>query len=122
MKSTKFYDIYTITHIVLIAVIYYIASKLVMNNFVENGSMIPIFTPLAIGKLIVYLLAFVYWLFILILSIKLHKEELTKIIDVIIIAIIPPLAPIFYLVNLRKSLKKYTGQGSTMIGNVPGTP
>ena len=60
-----------------------------------------------IFKLIFYLFVGIYWLFILVLSINLHKKNLTKTIDVVIIAIIIPLAIIFYLTNLSKSLKKY---------------
>jgi len=49
----------------------------------------------------------IYWLFIFVLALKLHKRNFTKTIDAVVISILVPLAIIFYLTNLRGSLKKY---------------
>jgi len=123
MLKKRFYDILTILFIVLLVLTIYFQIKSIsesqdiifdctlnrvqgdtLESCIENSE-IPIFYKI-IGK-IMYSLLFIYWLFILVLSIQLHKKDLTKTADVVVIAIISPLAFIFYLTNLRKSLKRY---------------
>jgi hypothetical protein len=123
MLKKRFYDILTIIFIVLLVVTIYFQIKSISKtqdmifdctlNRAQGDSLescidnieLPIFYKI-VGK-IMYSLLFIYWLFILVLSIQLHKKDLTKTVDVVVIAIISPLAFIFYLTNLRKSLKKY---------------
>ena len=106
MLKKRFYDILTIIYIPLVILVFWIGGKIFLNNFVKLGGNTSL-APISIANFIMYSLMLVYWLFILILAIKLHKEELTKTIDLVIIILFSPLAPIFYLTNLRKSLKKY---------------
>ena len=123
MLKKRFYDILTIIFILLLIFGFYIQIKnnsrsqdLIFECFSEGHSIEDLencveeeHSPsfLDYSGLIIYFLIGVYWLFILVLSIQLHKKDLTKIVDVVVIALISPLAFIFYLTNLRKSLKKY---------------
>jgi hypothetical protein len=109
MLKKRFYDILTVVYIILVIAIFLIADRIFANTFINKAlaGNYAVFTPILIGKAIIYVLMLTYWLFILILAIKLHKEDLTKTVDLVVTIIIIPLAPIFYLVNLRKSLKKY---------------
>lgn len=109
MLKKRFYDILTIVYIILIVAVFLTGYTMYYNTFVDKAlsGESNIFTPIYISNLIVLVLAFIYWIIILVLAIRLHREELTKTIDLAVIAIIIPLAPIFYLANLRKSLKKY---------------
>lgn len=61
----------------------------------------------AIFNLILYILAGVYYLFILVLAIQLHKREKLSMLNTIVIALIVPLAVIFYFATLRKPLKEF---------------
>ncbi|HOU79574.1 MAG TPA: hypothetical protein PLY44_03635 [Candidatus Pacearchaeota archaeon] len=109
MLKKRFYDILTIVYVLLFLAILLIGNQIFANTFVEKASAgdYSFFSSIYVSQAIVFILAFIYWLFILVLAIKLHKEDLTKTIDLVIITILVPLAPIFYLTNLRKSLKKY---------------
>ena len=109
MLKKRFYDILTIVYIILIIATFLIADRIFANTFVDKAlaGNYAVFTPIYLAKAIAYTLSIIYWLFILILAIKLHKESLTKTVDLVVTIIIVPLAPIFYLVNLRKSLKQY---------------
>jgi len=111
MLKKRFYDIITIVYIILIIAIFLIGNRIFMDNLLKLGANASL-APIAISKLIIYSLMFVYWLFILILAIKLYKEELTNTIDLIVIILLSPLAPIFYLTNLRKSLNKHNEKKS----------
>lgn len=109
MKGKRFYDWLTIIYVVLVIATFLISNQIFMNTFVEkglSGDFNSIFNPIYISKLIIYLLMGIYWLFILVLATKLHKKDLTKTTDLIIIILISPLAPIFYLTNLRRHLNK----------------
>lgn len=106
----RFYDILTIVYIILVIAIFIIADRIFMNTVVEkglSGDFGTIFNPIYISHLIIYFLMGIYWLFILVLAAKLHRERLTKTVDLIIVILFVPLAPIFYLTNLRSSLNKY---------------
>lgn len=109
MLKKRFYDILTIIYILLAITILLVGNQIFVNTFVEKASAgdYSFFSSIYISQAIVSILAFIYWLFILLLAINLHKEGLTKTLDLVVIAIIIPLAPIFYLTNLRKPLKKY---------------
>jgi len=109
MLKKRFYDILTIVYILLIIATFFIGDRIFANTFVDKAlaGNYAVFTPILIAKAIASTLSIIYWLFILILAIKLHKEDLTKTVDLVVTIIIVPLAPIFYLVNLRKSLKQY---------------
>ncbi len=60
---------------------------------------------LIVVKITLYILGFIYYILILILAIQLHSRKKLSLINVIIIAVIIPLAPIYYLTALRKPLK-----------------
>jgi hypothetical protein len=109
MLKKRFYDILTIVYIILVIAIFLVGNRIFANTAVDKAlaGNYAVFTPIYTSMAIVYILSFIYWLIILLLSIKLHKEGLTKTIDLVVVIIIIPLAPIFYLVNLRKSLKQY---------------
>jgi len=53
-----------------------------------------------------WILLMIYWIFILILSLQLHKRSLISTTDVVIIAILIPLAIVFYFLTLRKHFKE----------------
>lgn len=97
MLSRKFYD--WLTSITLIIVI--VSFILSVTSFNSGG-----FSSMGTYWLIIQIALAVYWIFALVLAIQLATRKLTKIVDVVVIAIIVPLAPIFYFTNLRKSLKK----------------
>jgi hypothetical protein len=109
MLKKRFYDILTIIYVLLVIALFLAGNKIFADTFVNKAlaGNYTFFAPILIANAIVCVLMFAYWLFILILAIKLHKEGLTKTVDLVVTIIIIPLAPIFYLVNLRKSLKLY---------------
>ena len=61
----------------------------------------------SIFKLILYTLGGIYYIFILILAIQLHKENKLSITNIVVIALIMPLAVVFYFTTLRKPLKEF---------------
>ncbi len=139
MLKRRFYDILTIIFILLIIFLMGFQYSLVKKDFLENADkkaekfsectgqglnaeeLIECLNTTndkekslaIILNAIIYILGAIYWIFILALAIKLHKKEFTKLVDVIVIAILVPLAFLFYLVNLRGSLKKYERQNLT---------
>jgi len=109
-------DILTIVYILLVIVVFFVGNHIFMNTFVEkglSGDYATIFNAFYISKIIISFLMGIYWLFILVLATNLHKKNLTKTIDLIVIILFIPLAPIFYLTNLRKSLKTFEKSNST---------
>ena len=56
------------------------------------------------------IIATIYWIFIVVLAIQLHKLKLASMVDVIIIIILAPLAVFFYFVTLMGKLKKAENQ------------
>jgi uncharacterized membrane protein YhaH (DUF805 family) len=97
MLSKKFYDWWT-SLVLIIIVVFIILS---ITSFSSNG-----FASVGNYWLIIQIISAVYWVSALVLAIQLATRKLTKIIDVVVIAILVPLAPIFYFTNLRGSLKK----------------
>lgn len=78
-----------------------------------------------IYNILTYLALFIIWIFFLSLSIELYKEKQLNLPTPLLIAIFLPLAAIFYIVLLRKLIKKYSKENPKKIkslGNVPGTP
>ncbi|MBI2629142.1 hypothetical protein HYW74_03595 [Candidatus Pacearchaeota archaeon] len=61
------------------------------------------------------ILGLIYYIFILILVIQLHKKDYLSTTDTVITAIIIPLAPIYYLTNIRKKLKNFESTNPTEI-------
>lgn len=97
MLSKKFYDGLTIVSFILIILL----SVISIISFFKSG-----FVLIEIYWILIRIILVIYWVFALVLAIQLAAKKQTKIIDVIIVAIIVPLAIIFYLTNLRKSLKR----------------
>ena len=56
---------------------------------------------------------------ILILAIKLHSVGKVSTTNTVIIAILIPLAPIYYLASLRKPLKEYENRPLQKQGEIP---
>lgn len=115
MLKKRFYDILTIVYIILVIVVFLTGNVIFLNTSLDKTleGDYTFFAPIYIARIILSVFGLAYWVFILLLAIKLHKKELTKTIDLVVIILIAPLAPIFYLFNLRKSLKKYEAASLT---------
>jgi hypothetical protein len=103
--NKRFYDLISILFIILIAGLTYYRFTFVQKMVFESGSFGTIAQLVAI-TILSYILVFAYWLFILILAIRMNSHKLIKVIDVVIIAIFIPLSIFFYFLTLRQHMKK----------------
>jgi len=139
MLKRKFYDLLLIALIVIAIAIFAIQAYPKLNNYQEKSqaqlqectdqgltgnefaecvlaqdqqNLLTIMTY----RLIMYILSGIYYIFILVLAIQLHKRNKLSMLNTIVIALIVPLAPIFYLATLREPLKEFeSGQVSTPV-------
>jgi len=121
MLSKKFYDIFALLLIVLfIGSIWYVNdvnSKVFRERWEASDKSDAIAVTLetnadyrVITANYIYLgakvLSGIFWIFVVVLAIQLHKLKLASMLDVIIIVVLVPLAVVFYFVTLRGKLKK----------------
>ena len=117
MLKRRFYDVLLIV-LILLAVGIMAFQFIQTSKNVQGASSLEersqIIGKLSIFTTIIYGLEGIYYIFILILAIQLHKKDKLSIANTIIVALLIPLAPIFYLATLRKPLKEFErGQVST---------
>jgi hypothetical protein len=133
MLKKRSYDILFLIGIIALGIKLYslINAILTFKPTIELSWILDIFNSSSLAltgqtyNILTYLALFIVWIFLLCLSIELYKKEKIKILIPILIAIFLPLAPVFYLTNLRKPLKDYSEKNTHKIkslGNVPGTP
>ena len=118
MIKRKILDIITILFIILIIAGFFL-SNYVTKNFFDSiddeasfsGNIHDEINKLVLSWVLIFLpinlLAFIYYIFILVLAIQLYKEERLSLPNTIVIGIFFHFAIIFYLTGLRKPLKQY---------------
>ncbi len=110
MLKRRFYDVLLIV-LILLAVGIMAFQFIQTSKNVQGASSLEersqIIGKLSIFTTIIYGLEGIYYIFILILAIQLHKKDKLSISNTIVVALLIPLAPIFYLATLRKPLKEF---------------
>ena len=121
MLSKKFYDIFSLLLILLfIGSIWYtndVNSKVFRERWEASDKTDAISVTLetnadyrVMTANYIYLgakiLSGIFWIFIVVLAIQLHKLKLASMLDVILIVVLAPLAIVFYFLTLRGKLKK----------------
>lgn len=131
MLSKRFYNILTIIYIILIIVLfllnYYLTFNAILGAFESKSAEEAInkmgegSPALSLIKILMYVLPTIYYIFILVLAIQLHSRKHLSMLNTVVIAIIAPLAPFFYIFTLRKALKEYENKERN-ITNIQQTP
>lgn len=117
MLGKKFYDVLALVFVVLLIGLTYYSGVLVndavqdaMNSGVENMIEVveadyrfQISNYIDIGTKV---LAGIYWIFMVVLVIGLHKVKKTSMLDIILVVVLSPLAIVFYFLTLRPRLKE----------------
>jgi hypothetical protein len=119
MRSRRFYDVLSLVFIILVIGCIYFSNSLTfsavsdamklhtvgssVSNIASNDLRVVIADYLNIGYKV---LVVIYWLFILVLALQFHREKVASTLDVVIIAIVIPLAIVFYFLTLRGKYKK----------------
>jgi|GEM_PF-3301412 len=103
--NKRFYDIISVIFIILIVALFIYKVFFFQETSFESGGFGTIFQLLVI-TLAFFVLTFTYWIFILVLAIKMNSQKLITILEVVIIAILTPFSIFFYVLTLRKHFKK----------------
>jgi len=111
MLSKKFYDWATIIFVLIMIgglIIFPLIIKSSMPSSDENSfsGARGMFENMAVLNLVWEISGLIYYIFVLILAIQLTIRKEISVLETIFIAILIPLAFIFYLVSLRRSLSK----------------
>lgn len=127
--SKKFYDILSILFVVLSIGLMFYSGKIISSTMGFGGSDAQSgfpslsdpeiqkdpqkmfmddsgLTKLKIFNFLIYLVGLSYYILILILAIQMRSKELISTLDVVLIAILIPLAIVFYFLTLRKHFKE----------------
>lgn len=124
MLKKEFYDTATVVGFVLMIGISILISKITSLRILKNGVDIVMETMIFF-QLLVWGIVFIYWIFALVLSIKLYEKKSLNLVKVALVAILIPFAPIVYLTLLRKPLTESPENNNSKkkkLGNIPGTP
>jgi divalent metal cation (Fe/Co/Zn/Cd) transporter len=109
MLKKRFYDILTVVYVVLSIGVFLIGIEILAKNLDKAmaGDMVGYITPMVVALIIDIILTFIYWAFIWRLAINLHKANFTNKSDLVMTTLFTRMGVIYYLTNLRKSLKQY---------------
>ena len=121
MLSKKFYDILVLVFVILFIGLTYYSDVLVKDavrdamdsrsegstesivDIASKDSRIGFSENVSLGARI---LAGIYWIFMVVLVIGLHKLGKNSLLDVILVVVLAPLAIVFYFLTLRPRLKE----------------
>jgi len=117
MLSKKFYDGLALVFVVLVVGFVWYSGVLVndavkdamkedienMVEIAEDDSRVQIVRYMDIGT---KLLAVIYWIFMIVLVVGLHKMKKTSMVDVVLVVVLSPLSIVFYFLTLRPRLKE----------------